>query len=270
MSADRETNHVMSHDDITHLLADAADQVEIGIAPTQAVIRGGRRRRARRWAIAAVTSVVVTASTGALAVTGLPGGDDGHRVTPTATSLSDTFQPATTVTLATGSDGGRPWKLSVDAWPAPGDVEEAQALLNAMRSHGEEPAEVDEPSDLLGRSAYFVRLSLDEPRALGRVVLKGVTTESDAHSGDDLVAHAKSLDDPADPHRLVIGRVAETAQRVTCTWKDGTTTEVRRAELDRETGTNTLAIRSVVNSPYDWFVCLAPQGTEFRDAKVTG
>ncbi|CAM5602706.1 hypothetical protein SGLAM104S_07066 [Streptomyces glaucescens] len=52
MGANRETEHDMSHTDIAFLLAEAADEVEIGIAPYQSVLRGGRRRRARRWAVA--------------------------------------------------------------------------------------------------------------------------------------------------------------------------------------------------------------------------
>ncbi len=35
MSADRETNTTMTDRDIALLLADAADEVEIGIAPTR-------------------------------------------------------------------------------------------------------------------------------------------------------------------------------------------------------------------------------------------
>ncbi|MFB7508308.1 hypothetical protein ACFC0P_33555, partial [Streptomyces broussonetiae] len=60
MSADRDNHGTaeMTQTDIALLLADAADEVEIGIAPVQAVIRGGRRRRARRWAVAAATALV--------------------------------------------------------------------------------------------------------------------------------------------------------------------------------------------------------------------
>ncbi|MER5828915.1 hypothetical protein ABT086_43740, partial [Streptomyces mirabilis] len=70
MSADRETNHDMTHRDIAFLLADAADEAEIGIAPYQAVVRGGRRRKARRWALAAAAALVIAGSTGTLALAG--------------------------------------------------------------------------------------------------------------------------------------------------------------------------------------------------------
>lgn len=57
MSADRETNHDMTHRDIAFLLADAADEAEIGIAPTRrwsavaAAARpaAGHWRQRRRW-----------------------------------------------------------------------------------------------------------------------------------------------------------------------------------------------------------------------------
>src|SRR5881409_292052 len=108
MSADRETNHDMTNTDIALLLAEAADGVEIGIAPTQAVIRGGRRRRARRWAVAAGAALAIVGTTGTVALAGLPGGD-GHRVAPVATqpptTLPDAFQaePHRTM-LASGTE----------------------------------------------------------------------------------------------------------------------------------------------------------------------
>lgn len=72
MNANRETNNGMATDtDIAFLLAEAADEVEIGIAPYQAVLRGGRRRKARRWAIAAAAALVVAGSTGTLALAGV-------------------------------------------------------------------------------------------------------------------------------------------------------------------------------------------------------
>ncbi|MDG4864788.1 hypothetical protein P8605_42235, partial [Streptomyces sp. T-3] len=66
MSGDR---HTMAERDIALLLADAADGVEPGIAPFQAVVRGGKRRRARRrWAIGAAAALVIAGSTGSLAL----------------------------------------------------------------------------------------------------------------------------------------------------------------------------------------------------------
>ncbi|WP_393099189.1 hypothetical protein [Streptomyces sp. LN325] len=41
MNADRESDHDMTHGDIAVLLATAADEVRIGPAPCQALVRGG-------------------------------------------------------------------------------------------------------------------------------------------------------------------------------------------------------------------------------------
>ena len=63
------THGDITHGDMTHstaverdialLLADATGEVEIGIAPYQAVVRGGRRRKARRWTVAAAAAAVI-------------------------------------------------------------------------------------------------------------------------------------------------------------------------------------------------------------------
>ncbi|MFI7497469.1 hypothetical protein ACIBVL_02965 [Streptomyces sp. NPDC049687] len=274
MSADRETNHDMTQHDIALLLADAADEVEIGIAPTQALIRGGRRRKARRWAVAAATALVVTGSTGALALTGLPGHED--RAAPPATQPAVTgtptpFQPQGRTTLATGTDGGEEWRVTLDVWPAPVDVQDARSLMNAMAEYGEAPAGVNTPADLVGRSAYFVHRGTGE-NSIGweHLTLQGLTAKGDSMSGQDVDAVAVPLA-PAGgkPDRLVIGYVAKSVQRVTCAWKDGTTTEVRRVPADADIKSDDLTIRTIEDSPYNWFVCLAPQGTEYKSAEVT-
>lgn len=273
MGAEREFDHGMTDRDIALLLADAASEVEIGIAPTQAVIRGGRRRRARRWAVAAVTAVVVAGSTGALAVTGLPGGGGEDRVTP-ATQRPSLGAPIVvepyTTTLATGTDAGRPWRVSIDVWPAPRDELEAVATLETMGEYGEFLADVEKPTDLIGKSAYFVHRSVGEERTV--ITTESYTTAGDRMSGTDLESAAVPLDaGAAGPQRLVIGHVAKTAQEVTCTWKDGTTAVLRPdPNLDptaQDTGQP--AIRAAEGSPYAWFVCLAPQGTAFKSAEVT-
>ncbi|MEV5012383.1 MULTISPECIES: hypothetical protein [unclassified Streptomyces] len=265
----------MTDTGIAFLLADAADEVEVGTAPVQAVLRGGRRRRARRWAVATATALVLAGSTGAtLAVAGLPG-SGGHRVAPAATQPQATggprvFQPANTATLALGTDQGRRWKVAIDVWPAPRDKTEAQSMLNAMREYGEIPPDVRTASELVGKSAYFVRRTVGDIDALGRVTVLGMTTEADSFSGTDLGTYTSSLQPGDRLQSLVIGNVARTAQRVTCTWKDGTTTEIGRAPSDGDVNDDQLAIRPVAGSPYAWFVCLAPKGTEFKAAKVTG
>ncbi|WP_319191755.1 hypothetical protein [Streptomyces sp. AK04-3B] len=274
MGADRETNHDMAAHDIAFLLAGAADGVEIGIAPTQALIRGGRRRRARRWAVAAATALVVVGSTGALAVTGLPGGD-GDRATPAVTErVTETptpFQPHNRVTLASGTDGGQEWRVTLDVWPAPIDVQDARATMNAMAEYDQFPAGVGTAADLVGKSAYFVHRSIGEEATARTVMaLHGLTGKGDALSGEKVYALAYRLGAYGEKsERLVIGQVAKTARQVTCTWKNGTKTVIDRVPATTGVRADAPTVRTVDSSPYNWFVCLAPRGTEYASAEVT-
>lgn len=59
---------------ISSLLAETANEVETGVAPVDAVVRAGRRHRARRRTATAVAAVVLAGTTGTLALTSLPGG----------------------------------------------------------------------------------------------------------------------------------------------------------------------------------------------------
>ncbi|MFI1027058.1 hypothetical protein [Streptomyces sp. NPDC020951] len=265
----------MTQHDIAVLLAEAADEVEIGIAPTQALIRGGRRRRARRWAVATATALVVAGSTGALAAGGLPGGG-GERVTPAATQSAATgtasLRPTTSITLWAGTDGGKEWQVTLDVWPAPADVRDARAMMNAMEEYGETPTAANTAADLVGRSAYFVHRGTEANGvAWQHLTLHGLTAAGDTMSGKAMDAFAVPLDPTAEgPDRLVIGHVAKTARQVTCTWKNGTKTEVGRAPSNAAgDGDAAPVLRTADGSPYDWFACLAPQGTEYESAEVT-
>ncbi|MGI5375021.1 hypothetical protein ACQEV2_12385 [Streptomyces sp. CA-251387] len=278
MSADRETNHGMtSHDmtptDISLLLADAADEVEIGIAPYQAVIRGGRRRRARRWAVATAAALVLAGASGGLAVAEFRGGNG--QLTPPAATQSPTAEQrnlytAQRTTLATGTDRGKEWRVVIDVWPAPRDEAEAAGQWEAMGhyAYGERPADADQSSDLVGRSSFFVWRSVgDEEQS---VTMLGTFAKGDTLSGNDIEHVSLPLDPnfPA-PHRLVIGQVATTAQRIGCTWADGTTTEVHRVPKGYDVNSDQQVIRPADGSPTNWFVCLAPEGTEYKSVKVT-
>lgn len=278
MSADRETNHGMtSHDmtptDISLLLADAADEVEIGIAPYAAVLRGGRRRKARRWAVATATALALAGSAGTLAVAGMPGGDDRSRGSSVATSpptdrAPDVRTPQRTL-LATGTERGKKWRVVIDVWDAPRNEAEAQTELDAMEDFGERPSDVGQASDLVGKSSYFVKWSYGTVGS-SPTLFEDAFTAEDSMSGKDVQAAAVALE-PGDqgPQRLVIGQVAVTAQRVTCTWKDGSTTEVPLLSEGYDVNRGDLAIRPADGSPVNWFVCLAPQGTEYKSVKVT-
>ncbi|MFI5792161.1 hypothetical protein [Streptomyces sp. NPDC051677] len=261
MSADQETNHDMTQHDIAGLLADAADEVEIGIAPTQAVIRGGRRRRARRSAVVAAMALVVAGSTGALAAGGLPGGG-GERVTPAATGTPGAVQSPSRTILGTGTDQGKPWKVAIDVWPAPRDVAGAQAELKAMAKYRETLPTVRKPSDLVGRIAFFLRSSTGDENGPGTLIHGGLIDWSDVPPDPTKqYGTVPAAPGPGSPDRVVLGPLTETTKRVTCNWKDGTRTELVNAPANEEPSTDKSAIRSVEGTSYDWFVCLVPQGT---------
>ncbi|MQY32877.1 hypothetical protein SRB17_08360 [Streptomyces sp. RB17] len=263
MSADRESHDMngmtdMTQTDIAFLLADAADEVEIGIAPVQAVIRGGRRRRARRWAVAAATTLVLTGSTGAtLAVTGLPGGGSGDRTAPVAIRPAlprarQVDEPQRT-DLASGLYRGKQWRVELQVWDAPRDRTEAVRQYNAMKRLGLEAAQVHRAADLIGKSSFFVTRAWGEHPQ--QQVMFNTAETLDRPSGTDLESIATRLGwGPESSGRLVIGEVAQTAGQVKCTWNDGT---------------STVAVpRAGVGASSAWFVCVAPEGRHYRSAEV--
>ncbi|MDQ0779804.1 hypothetical protein QF026_008270 [Streptomyces aurantiacus] len=269
-SADWETSHNMTQHDIALLLADAADEVEIGIAPAQAVIRGGRRRKARRWAVVATTTVVVAGCTGALALTGLSGdGDRGVSPASRPVASPEAPEPHMRTTLASGTDAGAPWRVYIDVWKAPADTAEAKATLAAMAKFGEHPEDVSTASELVGKVAHFVyRVTGEEARTTQ--IADMVLPEDDVQSGGEYgTVSLPLLPENDTAPRLVTGQVAKTAREVTCTWKDGTTTKVGRASAATEANAAVPVIHSLKDSPDDWFVCLAPKSTEFEGIKVT-
>ncbi|NUO45418.1 MAG: hypothetical protein HOV73_28455 [Streptomyces sp.] len=274
MSADRETNHDMTNSDITTLLTEATDEVEIGIAPYQAVIRGGRRRKARRWAVATATALVIAGSSATLAVAGLPGG--GGTVGPAATQTpttapADLYTPQRT-TLASGIEDGKEWSVVIDVWAAPRTEAEAAGQLEAMGEAGDVPTGVTKASELVGKSSYLTFLSDGSDKREDR---RGVYEDAfektdDPMNGTDVESAAIPFRTTAEHvERLVIGMVGKDAEQVTCTWKDGTATKVDRPAKNTEVSTDRPAIRTAGGSPVDWFVCLAPKGTEYKSADVT-
>ncbi|WP_369222432.1 hypothetical protein AB5J52_13935 [Streptomyces sp. R39] len=248
MSADRE-NHDMTQTDIALLLAGATDEVEIGTAPVQAVMRGGRRRRARRWAVAAATAVVVlTGSAGAtLAFAGRPG---EHR-TQVATQVRDVARPQVTE-LAHGTDHGKRWRVVVSVWQAPRDRTEAARQREAMQSYGIDGSALPGLTRLVGRTSFYASLYYGD--APLRPVIFNTVDKWEKFAGADLESGAVHLAEEDAEGRLVVGMVATSVGQVRCTWKSGAAT---------------VAVpRAAAGSPVDWFVCVAPDGTGYADAKA--
>ncbi|WP_405917269.1 hypothetical protein [Streptomyces sp. NBC_00728] len=279
MNANRETNNGMATDtDIAFLLAEAADEVEIGIAPYQAVLRGGRRRKARRWAIAAAAALVVAGSTGTLA---LAGGthDGGGRVAPAATQSASpeqrhVFRPQVT-TVARGTELGKEWGAQVLVWGAPLNAAEARLQRTRMSAYGVSPTGIRVSSGLVGKGWVFVRLIVGD--GAWNTVLDGAVEKGDRFSGNDLESASMPFwsggpGQASASQRLVIGQVAPTAREVTCTWDDGTTIKATKAAPGTGLGAHfENLIRPVDGSQSNWFVCVAPDGKHYKSAvaKVT-
>lgn len=272
MSANRE-NHEMTQSDIAFLLADAADEVEIGTAPVQAVIRGGRRRRARRWAVATATALVVAGTTGALAVTGLPGdGNSGGRQAnvakpPASPEARHVYEPQRTE-LGRGTYQGKEWHVGVQVWGAPRNAAEADRQFDAMAELGIEPAEAREPADLIGKISYFATRGWGDNRP--QQVMFNTVEKFEKFSGTDLQAVATRLGYGGETSgQLVIGIVAKTARQVACHWKDGTTAVAERVDGFSPDDLG-LGIRSVDGfQGGNWFVCTTSAGTSYEKAEVT-
>ncbi|MEU9451707.1 hypothetical protein [Streptomyces sp. NPDC048277] len=272
MSADRENQDMtQTESDIALLLADAADGVEIGIAPVQAVMRGGRRRRTRRWAVAAATAVVVLGgSAGAtLAFAGLPG--EHHRTEvaakPSSPEARHVYEPQRTE-LARGTYRGKEWHATVQLWGAPRDEAEADRQFDAMAELGLKPAEVRKPADLIGKISFFVTRSYGDDHA--QQVMFNTVSKLEPFADTDLEAIATRFSPGAESSgRLVIGMVARTAQEVTCHWKDGLSS-VARPAVGFSAHDDGNAIREADGfTTVNWFVCVAPQGTSYQSAEVT-
>ncbi|MGW1717192.1 hypothetical protein [Streptomyces sp. NPDC002156] len=278
MSADRETNQGMAHGDTAHadiafLLADAADEVEIGIAPYQAVVRGGRRRRARRWAVATAMAMVIAASTGTLALAGIGNGDEVTQVAirPPTAQERHVYAPQRT-TLATGTDAGRQWMVTIDVWGAPKNESEAARQFESMGRYGVEPSDAKTPTELVGKGSFFVQRIIGDNMS---TVMLGELDTSDDMSGTDLESAAIPLEPDTSgvvgaPNRLVIGNVAPTAREVTCTWDDGTTSVAHKVPANFAVNSKEPVIRPVEGSQAAWFVCLGGEGKGSGSAKVTG
>ncbi|MER5468592.1 hypothetical protein ABZX90_24145 [Streptomyces sp. NPDC002935] len=276
MNANRETNHDMATEtDIAFLLAEAADEVEIGIAPYQAVLRGGRRRKARRWAMAAAAALVIAGSTGSLALAGGTG-DDAKRVMPAATppptpERRHVYEPQMT-TVARARDNGKDWSVTVMVWGAPKTEAEAQYQRTKMGEYGLTPTDTEVASDLIGKSWIFVELLVGDGDPM--TALDGPVKKGDGDGSTDIEVVSRSLDTGRSgaagaASRLVIGKVDPTARDVTCTWDDGTSTRVPMADEGAGYGWELKPmIHRVAGSPANWFVCLAPQGRSFKGAQV--
>ncbi|MFD6297267.1 hypothetical protein ACFWFU_20900 [Streptomyces sp. NPDC060235] len=267
MSTDRE-NDTMAPREISPLLTDIADEFEVGAVPVQAVMRAGGRRRARRRTVTAAAAVVLAGSTGALAMTGLPGtGDDTSPAKPAPAYERQVDEPRISH-VGFGTYDGAKWGVNVQVWPAPRDTTEAARQLKAMNSWGLTPVTTGGPSDLVGRTSYFVL------RGYGDTGTRLVTFDTVARlprpKGTEIDAIPQSLTEKGAPLRLVVGTVAKTVKQVACHWKNGSTTLADLAPDNAAQHDVQAVIRSVDGYPTaNWFACVAPASTTYKSAEVT-
>ncbi|MFF6998252.1 hypothetical protein ACFY93_25275 [Streptomyces sp. NPDC008313] len=273
MTGTEQERHDRAGAALTALLAQAAGEFDVGVAPVEAVVRGGRRRRARRWAVTAAAALVLAGGTGALAVTGLSGTDDSAapaKPAPKDMALVDEPQISH---VGWGRRDGVEWGVNVQVWRAPRDRSEAVRQMKAMADWGLVPATTGSPSDLIGRKSYFVVRGWGDPGddLTMRLVEFDTVGEPSRPEGDDIRVVPQPLKAEKGPLRLVIGTVATTAEQVACHWKDGSTTLADRAPDNSALHpTDDAVIRSVHGYPTaNWFVCVAPGSTTYESAEVT-
>lgn len=277
MSADRETNHDMTNTDITLLLADAADEVEIGIAPYQAVIRGGRMTQGAALGGGRCDGAGADrfggdaghrGDAGRRPGPGLGGGDSAADTDADSIGDRDSERGRAPGDPAGGRHGpgqgvaGRHRRLV----EAARDKTEAQLQLSAMNERY--PTGMRQAAELIGKSTYILYRSVGDGDPI--LSMEAQFTQDDTMSVAGIQSGALPLTNgPDTSQRLVVGQVAPIVQRVTCTWTNGTTTEVHRVPKGYDVNSDDQVIRPVDGMPVNWFVCLAPEGTEYQEVKVT-
>lgn len=267
MNADRE-NHAMTQRGIALLLADTADGLEVGAPPEEAVMRAGRRRRARRRTVGTLAAVALAGSAAALALSGLPGtGDDTAPAKQPSAEERQVYEPQISH-VGFGQYEGAKWGVNVQVWAAPHDQAEAARQLKAMNGWGLTPATTGAAADLVGKTSYFVIRGYGDSRP--RLVMFDTTPALPRPKGTEIRAVPQPLTEDGGPLRLVVGTVATTAKQVTCHWKDGSTTLADRAPENAAQQDTQGVIRSVHGYPTaNWFVCVAPGSTTYKSAEVT-
>lgn len=125
---------------IAVLLREAADQVDPGVAPYQAVVRGGRRRKARRRAAGAVTALVLTGVAATLGANVLVARQAAPSVAAQA-ELSPqerhVYTPwVTPLTELSGGKSAQRLRVSVEVWGAPRTAAEIREQQARMIRHG--------------------------------------------------------------------------------------------------------------------------------------
>ncbi|MFC7994533.1 hypothetical protein ACFUVQ_00135 [Streptomyces rochei] len=189
------------------------------------IVHAGRRRRARRRTAAAIAAVVLAGTTGTLGLTSLPGENaSGVPAKPAPATERRGFLPQITQ-AAFGTSGGGTWGVNVQVGSAPNNRAEAVEQTKAMADWGLTPATPGNPSDLIGRTSYFVIRAYGPEGSTGdeltrRLVASDTTNKLPWPQGTAIEAMPQPLTGQDGPHRLVVGTVPTTAKQVACHWQD--------------------------------------------------
>lgn len=209
---------VDAHGDIAHRLADAADGVEIGTAPYQAVLRGGRRRKTRRWALGALAAATIVASTGSLALAVVDGGDRTQAASRHGTAqdrhvYTPRYTPLTEVRDGSGNPSAR---VELQVWGAPRDDKEAHGQKVAMIAAGVWDERKTDPVPDFDRPWYAVVVTAD-----GKDKVTSFGLQDKEPGGDDGLSFA-SVEFEVKGRTVTVGHVGPRATRVAYVYEDGT------------------------------------------------
>ncbi|MYY84747.1 MULTISPECIES: hypothetical protein [unclassified Streptomyces] len=225
---------VEAHGDIAHRLADVADEVEIGAAPYQAVLRGGRRRKARRWALGALAAATIVASTGSLALAVVDGRDRTQTASERGTAQDrHVYTPwYTPLTEVRDGSGNRSARVELQVWGAPRGEREAHGQKVAMMAAGVWDERKTDPVPDFDRPWYAIVVTAD-----GKEKVTSFGLQDEEPGGDDGLGFA-SVEFEAKGRTVTVGHVGPRTKRVEYEYEDGTS----EPELHRAAG-----------SAYLWF-----------------
>lgn len=206
------------HSDITHRLADVADGVEIGAAPYQAVLRGGRRRKARRWALGALAAATIVGSTGSLALAVVDGRDHAQAASQHGTARDrHVYAPRLTpLTEVRDGSGTRVARVELRVWGAPRDEAEARGQRKAMIGAGVWDERTTDPVPNFDRPWYAIVVSAD-----GKERVTSFGLQDKDPGGDDGLSFA-SVEFELKGRKVTVGHVGPKTHRVVYEYENGT------------------------------------------------
>lgn len=144
-------------------------------------------------------------------MTGLPGtGDSASHAKPAPADERQVDEPQISH-VGFGTYGGKQWGVNVQVWAAPRDRTEATRQMEAMNNWGLTPATTGGPSDLVGKTSYFVIRGYGDSSP--RLVTFDTVGELPRPKGTDIRAVPQPLTEDGDPLRLVVGTVAKPRSR---------------------------------------------------------